>query len=151
MQSRSTFSDVPLLPEIFRWNAPKVQPDFLEHFCKWSITLYTNLHEKPATSGFNLFTFAETANQITSAARISHFPFRKMQKLTNSNIYIYYPKQKQSLARMRVFLDVSLIGADGFQKDYIFFKWKLRLSARKKSYKHLYHWKDETTLVKQLK
>ena len=36
---------------------------------------------------------------------------------------------------MRVFLDVSFIGADGFQKGYIFFKWKLRLSARKKSYK----------------
>ena len=36
---------------------------------------------------------------------------------------------------MRLFLDVSFIGADGFQKGYIFLKWKLRLSARKKSYK----------------
>lgn len=35
---------------------------------------------------------------------------------------------------MRVFLDVAFIRADGFQKDYIFLKWKLRLSARKKSY-----------------
>ena len=35
-------------------------------------------------------------------------------------IYIYYPKQKQSLSRMRVFLDVSFIGADGFQKGCIF-------------------------------
>ena len=38
--NRTTFSDFPLLPEIFRWN-PKIlvpfsfHPDFLETFCSW--------------------------------------------------------------------------------------------------------------------
>ena len=75
----------------------------------------------PATSGFDLFTFAKTANQITSSTRISHFPLKKMQKFTNSNIY--YPKQNkvQIPMRRRVFLDVLFIGAEDFQKDYKFF------------------------------
>ena len=40
-KNRTTFSDVPLLPEIFRWKDPKgrvpftLQPDFPETFCKW--------------------------------------------------------------------------------------------------------------------
>ena len=41
ISDRTTFSDVPLLPEISRWIAPKrpvlftFQPDFPETFCKW--------------------------------------------------------------------------------------------------------------------
>ena len=40
-KNRTIFSDVPLLPEIFRWEDPKrrvpftFQPDFLENCCKW--------------------------------------------------------------------------------------------------------------------
>ena len=40
-KNRTSFSDVPLLPEIFCWNDPKshipdiFQPDFPETFCKW--------------------------------------------------------------------------------------------------------------------
>ena len=39
--NRTTFSDIPLFPGIFRWNDPKCrvpftfQPDFPETFCKW--------------------------------------------------------------------------------------------------------------------
>ena len=39
--NRTTFSDVPLLPEIFRWNDSMTietfsfPPDFPETFCKW--------------------------------------------------------------------------------------------------------------------
>ena len=39
---RTTFSDVPLFPEIFCWNDPKsfvpftFQPNFPETYCKWS-------------------------------------------------------------------------------------------------------------------
>ena len=41
ISDRTTFSDVPLLPEIFRWITQKrpvlftFQPDFPETFCKW--------------------------------------------------------------------------------------------------------------------
>lgn len=45
---------------------------------------------------------------------------------------MYYPKQKQSLARMRMFLDVSFIGGDGFQKDYIFLKVEITTVGSKK-------------------
>ena len=41
------FSDVPLLPGIFRWNAPKVQPDFVEDFCKWSMPLLPIFMKRP--------------------------------------------------------------------------------------------------------
>ena len=40
-KNRTTFSDVPLLPEIFRWEDPKsrvpltFEPDFPENSCKW--------------------------------------------------------------------------------------------------------------------
>ena len=40
-KNRTTFSDVPLLPEVFRWDDRKsrvpfiFQPDFPENFCKW--------------------------------------------------------------------------------------------------------------------
>ena len=40
-KNRTTFSHVPLLPEIFHWEDPKsrapftFEPDFLEYFCKW--------------------------------------------------------------------------------------------------------------------
>ena len=40
-KNRTTFSDVPLLPDIFRWDNPKsrvpftFQTDFSETFCKW--------------------------------------------------------------------------------------------------------------------
>ena len=40
-KNRTTFSHVPLLPKIFRWEDPKsrapftFEPDFLEYFCKW--------------------------------------------------------------------------------------------------------------------
>ena len=40
-KNRTTFSDVPLLPEIFRWEDTKpraqvtFQLDFPEKFCKW--------------------------------------------------------------------------------------------------------------------
>ena len=40
-KNRTTFSDVPLLPEVFRWSEPNsralfpFQPDFPETFCKW--------------------------------------------------------------------------------------------------------------------
>ena len=45
-KNRTTFSDVPLLPEIFRWNDPKsrvtyiFQPDFPETFCKMVNSVY---------------------------------------------------------------------------------------------------------------
>ena len=40
-KNRTTFSDVPLLPEVFRWDDPKsrvpfiFQTGFPENFCKW--------------------------------------------------------------------------------------------------------------------
>ena len=51
---------------------------------------------------------------------------------------------------MRVFLDVSFIGADGFQKGCIFLSGNYDCRLVKKVIKpakyHLYHRKDETTL-----
>ena len=59
-KNRTTFSDVPLLPEIFCWNDPKsrvtyiVQPDFPETFCKMinSVYVFFFQHKLTSDSGF---------------------------------------------------------------------------------------------------
>ena len=59
-KNRTTFSDVPLLPEIFCWNDPKsrvtyiFQPDFPEMFCKMinSVNVFFFQHNLTSDSGF---------------------------------------------------------------------------------------------------
>lgn len=123
-KNRSTFLDVPFLPETFRWNDPEVQPDFPENCYNWSITPYANLHETSATSCFDLFTFAETANQIYF--RRTHFSMQisHVGKWRNSPILICIIQSKtkvQSFVKMSVFLGVSFVGAESFQTDWKFF------------------------------
>ena len=59
-KNRTTFSDVPLLPDIFRWNDPKsrvpyiFQPNLPETFCKMVNSLFVVFfqHKLTSDSGF---------------------------------------------------------------------------------------------------
>ena len=51
-ENRTTFSEVPLIPEIFQWNEPKTcvlftfQPEFPEFLGKWKTPLFKSLFAK---------------------------------------------------------------------------------------------------------
>ena len=83
-ENRTTFSEVPFIPEIFQWNEPKTcvpftsQPEFSEFLGKWKTPRVADRSEVKTCALIGLFALARTVSGYENQALIGQVKERNV-------------------------------------------------------------------------